>query len=319
MQSKMGLMRVPEEFLRPSLPGTAFFVGAALLMYLAPVLAIQSMLEADFTNAGGLNLSLILLPWLIVLAGQGLHAFGIIGHDGMHFNLHRHRVVSAIIGIFFSSLVPLHMDVGFALWHSRHHRWTNTALDPDLAIFIKYKNFFSRMLCARPAASRQHFAETLKVAFGEQAKVGKIELPISFKTLKRLARFNLICSGWWLSVYLLITYRWPLIALCSIWLPYLVTICLSGIRPYVEHASTGTGKFENARSWTAPIFDLLFLGHNYHLAHHLVSRVPTYRLRSFNQWLKANGYYEGHAVHEESTFGGYWSHARSGSIYPTSK
>jgi fatty acid desaturase len=309
MERSVGL-QVPAAFTRPSNAGTAAFICVGLAMFLLPAAATQLVLRSEL--AAGLKF--VLVPALVLLAGQGLHVFGIIGHDGMHFNLHRKRVVSAVTGILVSSFIPFHSDLGFALWHSRHHRWTNTDQDPDIAIFRRHRTFLTRLLLARPTASRQHLRETVRIAFGREPV--KVELPLSLAAVRSLARFNLLCSCAWLAAHVYVTLRWPAVGIFSIWLPYAATVMMSGIRPYVEHAGTGHDKFENSRTWSSPFFDFFFLGHNYHLAHHLVPRVPTYRLRSFHRWLERTGHFDGRALHQESTIPGFFSYARAGSDYP---
>ncbi len=67
---------------------------------------------------------------------------------------------------------------------------------------------------------------------------------------------------------------------------YMFTYFLSDLRPYLEHAGTDESKYTNARTFSSRALDFIFGGINYHLAHHLHPRVPTYRIARLQAWLE---------------------------------
>src|SRR4051812_42851536 len=116
--------------MRPSFAGTWLLILGVFALWLLPVFALHALLASALPVA----LKLLLGAALSLLAGLGFHHFGFVGHEGSHFTLHANRQVSLFLGVLFSSLVPLHLEMGFAVIHLRHHRFTNTEDDPDLVI-----------------------------------------------------------------------------------------------------------------------------------------------------------------------------------------
>jgi fatty acid desaturase len=233
----------------------------------------------------------------------------------MHLSLTRNRYVSAILGIFFSSMVINFMEIGFAIGHWDHHRYTNQPLDPDCELFARYRGFWRRLLLARFRSNRQYHSITLRTAAGRPLPRG-YTLPFSAATVRSLAIFNLLSSLLWLTAYIAITVYEPLTGLVSIALPHVSSLLYTGLRPYLEHAGTDPGMFTNARTRTAPFFTVLYFFNNYHLEHHLYPSVPCYRLPSVHRWLKEGGYFEAHHAHIESGVLAAYAHAGANSTYP---
>jgi fatty acid desaturase len=252
---------------------------------------------------------------LFLMAGQGLHLLGIIGHDGSHGNLHRVRFKSMTIGIMCSSIVPLHCDVGFSIWHAEHHRWLNGEKDPDAALLGRYRSYLRRVLLVRSIVTRNYLRYTVRLATNRWPEDHFIRLGVPRETLVRFARLNLACCLAWLSLFVTLTVRAPLVGICILWAPYAGAALLSGMRPYVEHAGTSTGEFDGARSYTNGLFTFLFGGANYHLAHHLFPTVPCYRLPAFHRWLESTGHFGGASLHVDPTLSGYVRYA--GMRYPS--
>jgi fatty acid desaturase len=88
------------------------------------------------------------------------------------------------------------------------------------------------------------------------------------------------------------------------------------VRPYIEHAGTGVGPFEDARTYSSPLMTALFAENNYHLEHHLFPSIPCYRLPALHRYLRTAGYYRAAGVAIEPTFRGALAHARAHSRYP---
>src|SRR5689334_13753397 len=93
----------PAEFFKKSLLGTARLIAQALALWWLPAAAM--LLLWNEPSLGVLLRAALALP-LLFLSAHGLHAVGLVGHDGTHFNLHPDRLASARIGVLISSLVP---------------------------------------------------------------------------------------------------------------------------------------------------------------------------------------------------------------------
>jgi beta-carotene hydroxylase len=137
---------------------------------------------------------------LLLLAQQGLHLLGWVGHEGLHLSLARNRYVSAGLGIFFSSMIINFMKVGWAASHWNHHRYTNQASDPDCQLYSRYQSFWRRLLFARLASNRVNLTNILRMVLGKPLGYA-YSLPFPPHAIRVLAGFNTACSLLWLSVY----------------------------------------------------------------------------------------------------------------------
>jgi len=273
--SRISNEAIPARFFKPEPLETVRSLAGALALWLVPGAALGVLVQFD-----GIPLAL-----RVILSS----AFAVLGHEGTHFNLHENRVTSARIGTLASALVPFHMNAGFAVLHGEHHRWTNTDKDPDAVFFAKFKTFASRFWLARVAASRRYQAETWKLALDRHPAGYRFTVGLTRPELVSLARLNLVAAYSALAAYAVFAWYAPLWATGVVFIPLAVTIPLSGLRPYFEHAGTGSGRYSRARTWASPVFDFLYRGVNYHLAHHLYPSVPAIKLGEFHRWLKAHG------------------------------
>lgn len=260
------------------------FRVVCLIGCLSIVTLIWSNLPLDFWLK-----FLLSLPFSI-FGGASFQNLALVGHDGGHFSLHHNRMTSARIGTIVSSLVPMHFDTGFLLSHASHHRFTNSEKDPDLKLFKPYRSVVGRIFTARLRASRHYLITTLKLAF-ERVPAKELEAcSLSKSELKYLARLNILVSGTFLTVYALLIYNVGKSFAFAFGSSYLFAVILSSIRPYLEHIGTGTGRYNNSRTWSGTFMELFFGGINYHHAHHLYPIVPAYKIRGLHQWLVRNGY-----------------------------
>jgi fatty acid desaturase len=113
--------RLPPELYRPSWFGAAAFISYSVALFIVPAALSRFIVGNDLPMAIGL---IAALP-LLLLAQQGLHLLGWVGHEGLHLSLARNRHVSTGLGIFFSSMIINFMEVGWATSHRNHHRYTN--------------------------------------------------------------------------------------------------------------------------------------------------------------------------------------------------
>ncbi|MHB8545120.1 MAG: fatty acid desaturase family protein, partial [Leptospirales bacterium] len=225
------------------------------------------------------------------IAQQGLHLFGWIGHEGLHFNLVKNRRLSAFLGLSFSSMIVSHMGFGFALSHWNHHRFANQKEDPDRQIFEKFHTVLERLLFARLVADWHYLVNGILAAFGK-LKIDTKGFPLSRKEQQLMAWLNIVLATGWVAVYAWLIAMNPIAGMAAIGLPHLLVVLLTGLRPYLEHAGTEPELFRTSRTRVSSLLSTVYFFNNYHLEHHLYPKVPCYNLPKVHQYLKAKGYFE---------------------------
>lgn len=301
---------LPQDLYKPNFWKSLAFVAYSLGMFIVPALLARIFATSSLPL---LERILITIPFLLT-ASQGLHLLGWVGHEGLHLSLHRNKFVSAFAGIFFSSLIVSFFEIGSAISHWTHHRYTNQPQDPDCEIFVKFKSFWSRLLFARMTANRTYLINTFKMAFNLPLPYA-YKLPFKPHMVRIMAWTNILLSLFWLVVYVTITVYDPITGLVSIALPHILTIH-TGLRSYVEHAGTGIGPFRDSRSRTSFLSTALYCFNNYHLEHHLYPSVPCYKLPAVHHYLREQGFYEQANSPIETSFLGAFLHTTSQSMYP---
>ena len=298
-QSRVRRPSIPSSMYRPSLGGTFAFLGYAVLLFVIPA----TLLRLIVTVVDSLLLRIVLMAPLILLAGFGLNLMGFVGHEGMHLSLFRNKYASAITGLFFASAVTTYYELGFAMQHWNHHRYTNQASDYDITMVAHLKTWWQRLLFARGIYNWAYFKTTLRTALG-QPNPFPYKMPFREETLRGLALLNFAFSLMWIALYVTISIVDPLVGIFSILLPMASILLISSCQPFIDHAGTGDDIFRNAWSRTSPLMTALYFGANYHLEHHLYPGVPCYRLGRIHRLLKSNGAYQRESPPIESRFFG---------------
>jgi beta-carotene hydroxylase len=301
---------LPRELYQPSGPlaaafvltGVGTFFGFGLLASHAVGLSAPLWIRA-----------LLVVP-LLLGAQQGAHLLGWVGHEGIHLSLHRNRYVSIVAGCFVSAM-SLFLAMGYGISHWNHHRFTNQASDPDVAIYPRLGTFWSRFFLARVLAQRGYTRAIVTLALGRPLPFA-YPFPFPTRAQQALAAWNLAFLLFWLGVYAALVIHAPFTALFAIGLPLLLVIPASGLRIYVEHAGTGIGVFRDSRSYVSPFYTLLFFGNNYHLEHHLYPTVPCYNLPAVHRLLKSQGCYDRWGSAIDETVAGPVVHTTAASPYP---
>lgn len=275
---------LPSKFVEPSRPWvTALFMTYALGLAFGPGLLIYWMVAiADWSSA------VVTIPaaLLTLIAGFGFYVLGTTAHEGFHFTLARNKLVSALIGTWFSAAVIAFFGVGFYLIHSQHHRHTNKVDDPDLKLFSKFKSTWRRLLILRLANNRGYLKLVLRLLVRSELPQG-IHTVFTLSELKFLAIFNVAAQLIWIAIYALLFLADPILGLCVVLLPHLATALVSAAIVFVQHGDTGDRLSNNSRTHSSPWATLLMAGTNYHLEHHLYPRVACWRLPMVHLWLKA--------------------------------
>lgn len=288
---------IPAEWYKPSTLWSIAFISYALLLCFAPGLLSRFVATSD---ASILEKISIMIP-STVLAAYGFQLLGLVGHEGLHLSLHRNKILSTLTGIFFASSVFTYFEMGFAIHHWNHHRFTNQASDPDVQPVSHLKTWWQRLMFSRVIYNFLYFRTALKMALGHSWPFA-CQLPFKLETVRKLCWVNFACSLLWFCVYLGITIYDPLIGLFSIALPFVVTFFINACQIYIDHAGTSDELFCNAWSRTSPLMTAVYFGANYHLEHHLYPGVPCYRLHKIHALLSESGIYAQVNAPIESSF-----------------
>lgn len=238
-------LTVPRELLGP--PGD---LNPTLLMFLAAV-ALAVLSTVGYWR----------LDWpdwccfcLNVLA---LHMVGTVIHDASHNVAHRNRVMNAILGHGSALMLGFAFPV-FTRVHMQHHANVNDPEnDPDhfvstggplwliAARFFYHEIFFFKRKLWRKYELLEWFLSRLVVVL-------VVYTAIQYDFLGYVFNF-------WFSPALVVGL---MLGLFFDYLPH---------RPFQER-----DRWKNARVYPSPVLNLLILGQNYHLIHHLWPSIPWY-------------------------------------------
>lgn len=278
---------LPASWYRPSGAWTLAFLVYAVCLFVVP--ACTNRWIAAHVEAPWLRVALM-IPVTIV-AGYGLQLMGFVGHEGMHLSLHRNKLVSAILGLFFASAVVSYLEIGFAAQHWSHHRYVNQARDPDIRPVARLDTWWKRVLLSRIVYNAHYAATAMRLALGRPWPF-PYRIPFRRETIQRLAILNFVFAALWIAAFVTIAALDPLAGLVSVALPLLAVLFLSGCQTYLDHAGVGEDPYRNAISRTSPLMTAVYFGANYHMEHHLYPGVPCYRLHKVHELLRAGGYLE---------------------------
>ena len=246
MQSAQTLPKVPKEFLKA--PG-GFNPNVAMFASALSLIALSTCGYWMWGLSGG---------WVFCANVLALHLAGTVIHDASHNSAHSNRILNAILGHGSALILGFTFPV-FTRVHLQHHAHVNDPEnDPD--------HFVSTGGPLWMIAARFFYHE---IFFFKRRLWRKYELLEWF--LSRLFLFTLVFLG---IHYGFIEY------LMNFWfVPALVVGVALGLffdylphRPFKEQ-----NRWKNARVYPSPILNLLILGQNYHLIHHLWPSIPWYK------------------------------------------
>jgi beta-carotene hydroxylase len=275
--------------LPPRMIASSYVLGIAVVIYALAWVIVTGL--GSYYALTSLPIYVALLPVLVlsILGGYGVSMLAQLGHEGMHGFLVPNKTISALLGIAVSSCVMTYFEMGFAMRHWQHHRFANQTGDPDLEPTAHLTRVWQRLLFTRWIFNVMYFKNTWRMASGKPFNaLYPLAYPLPFQIL--LARLNLVLSGAMLSLYAVVAWRQPLIALCVIGLPHLAAIVITACQSYLDHAGLPADDLNNAYSRTHWGMTVLNVGTNYHLEHHAYPHVPCYRLPRVHRYLKAQGF-----------------------------
>ena len=186
-----------------------------------------------------------------------LHCSGTVIHDACHQSAHRHRIVNAILG-HCSALILVFAFPVFTRVHLQHHGNVNHPKDdPDhyvstggplwlIAVrFLYHEVFFFQRRLWRNYELLEWFISRLII-------ITIVYISVQYHFLGYILNF------WFIPAFLVgIT-----LGLFFDYLPH---------RPFVER-----NRWKNARVYPGKVLNILILGQNYHLIHHLWPSIPWY-------------------------------------------
>ncbi len=229
---------------------------------------------------------------LSIVAGYGLNLMGVIGHEGTHGNFVKNRRLSAVIGIFCASSVVTYMEMGFALSHWNHHRFTNQKDDPNLYPVARLKTWWQRLLFSRVNYNLLYFKHTLLLALGKPPYF-KYKVAYSEPDQILFARLNFVFAAMWIAFYAaLFAYDWRA-GVFGVALPTLAVKFIAACQIFIDHGGLDDDRlFRNSWSRTSPLMTALFFGANYHMEHHAYPGIPCYRLPQVHRMLRDKGVFD---------------------------
>jgi beta-carotene hydroxylase len=249
-----------------------------------PTRVPKDLLDAD----GGLSLDLLMFLagiGLVVVSAFGhfwwsfpgwccfalntlaLHLVGTVIHDASHNSAHRNRVLNAVLGHGSALMLGFTFPV-FTRVHLQHHANVNDPdNDPD--------HFVSTGGPLWLIAARFFYHE---IYFFQRRLWRKYELLEWF--LSRVAVGLLIYCAWRFDFLDYIFNFW--------FSPALVVGLMLGLffdylphRPFQER-----NRWKNARVYPGAVLNLLIMGQNYHLVHHLWPSIPWYKYKPAYEVMK---------------------------------
>ncbi|MDJ0574734.1 MAG: fatty acid desaturase [Xenococcaceae cyanobacterium MO_234.B1] len=246
MQSAQTLRTVPKEYLKPhgGLNPNVWMTIVALMLIAS---SVCSYFWWEFP-----------LWYCLVANIIALHLSGTVIHDASHNSAHSNRIVNAVLGHTSALMLGFAFPV-FTRVHLQHHAHVNDPdNDPD--------HFVSTGGPLWMIAARFFYHE---IFFFKRRLWRKYELLEWF--LSRLFVATIIVVGIKYGFIKYIMNFWFVPAL-------VVGIALGLFFDYLPHRPfKDRDRWKNARVYPGAVLNLLILGQNYHLVHHLWPSIPWYR------------------------------------------
>ncbi len=199
-------------------------------------------------------------------------------HEAMHGIAHRSKRIGNAMGRLWGLLLLVPMPLFRGVHHAHHAHTNDPERDPDL--FCAAGPWFLRPLALLgvPLAYRWHF-------YTQRLWRDRASLRESVATDLALVAFFTWALAFGPAQWVLLLWLLP---------AALAVFCLALAFDYVPHYPlTQQGRYLDTRIYPGRIANLLLLGQNYHLIHHLWNTIPWYRyqqvFRAREQELRERG------------------------------
>ena len=231
------------------------------------------------------NVVTFILAFLLI--GSRQHGMAILMHDAAHGILFKTKSLNEFVGQYLLG-APYGGDLeSYRKYHLKHHRFTQSELDPDLPLSKKYpvsKASLRRKLL-RDISGLTYFRLQLVTLRMKKGEASDIEGSDAFQ--KTSPWPYLITNVIIFTILALLGHWWIYFAL---WLAPLWTwfFAVLRLRNITEHAITtyDDNPLTHARTTHTNIFEKIFFGPywvNYHVEHHAYMFVPCYRLKALHK------------------------------------
>lgn len=256
-------------------------------VYAWPTIALTVAITVVFVGATALAVRGAIPMWLaVVLNSLCSYAAYSVLHEASHGLISTHRLLNdnlGRIGMLMVSITPFFRAYRFL--HMTHHRFTNDPVrDPD---------YFCGsgpgwMLPIRWMVMDTAYVKTyfLPGHYDSRPREEKVEFWLSM-VFAAVVLAVVLSQGW--GVEFLVYYFIPtrvalfLLAITFDWLPHY---------PHDTPAEQNKYRATSNRVGMEWLLDVLFIGHNYHLAHHLYPTAPFYRYKRI--WFARKTAHESH-------------------------
>ncbi|MDG2047537.1 MAG: fatty acid desaturase family protein [Halioglobus sp.] len=258
-------------------------------------------IAAIFALVGVWSTPVIIILAVVLLASRQL-ALSVMMHDCGHRNLFRSKRLNAVVGQWLCALPVMSDQPSYARGHLEHHTKSGSIDDPDLSNYQSYpvsRSSFKRKVI-RDLSGQTGFKSMSFIARGAAGALSNKKRASAAPLVKQL--------GVQLVLFAILTacgIGWTFL----LWVLAYMTVfmLIIRIRQVAEHAAV-PDLFDqdprmNTRTVDAPWWQRMILapcGVNYHLEHHFMASVPSYKLRELRQHLRRR-----HALDDVPQFDGY--------------
>ena len=249
MQSVQTLRTVPREYLKA--PGG---LNPNVLMTIAAI-ALLTISTIGYFRWG-------FIDWCCFMANVlALHLSGTVIHDASHNSAHSNRIINSVLGHCSALMLGFAFPV-FTRVHLQHHANVNDPEnDPDHFVstggplwLIAARFFYHEFFFFRRKLWRKY--ELLEWFLSRMFLITIVMLGIHYGFIGYVMNF-------WFVPAMVVGMA---LGLFFDYLPH---------RPFKER-----DRWKNSRVYPSPILNLLILGQNYHLVHHLWPSIPWYKYQS---------------------------------------
>jgi len=214
-----------------------------------------------------------------------IYALYTVVHEAIHGNISSRRKdlrwVDMVVGT--AACIPLWLFYFPHLkQHMVHHTRANTDEDPDIYARGSFPGWVFLRL---PKALIAYFNPFSLRADCRRFGVPKRQVVITYITfaLQSAALIGILLAGYWREVLVLWFVPW--------WVGQTIMLTLFTWTPHHDHSETG--RYRDTRESLFPGAEVLLLGQNHHLIHHMMPGVQFYRygkvFREIRPFLEQNG------------------------------
>jgi len=235
-----------------------------------------------------------------------MQALGVMMHDGAHHLLYRNRFVNDVVCDLFIAF-PLGMSTTlYRKTHFRHHRYTNTEEDQDLAAqqeehewFEWPKTRFGLVLTILRSLFGANFARGW-ILYKHWAPWNNFRSP-DFPLRSRVCYvISMVCVYGFFAWALQVETRTTIILMAVYMIAGMTVLNLiNRIRVTAEHLGTRADhELNETRTVLPSLLERFFIapyGVNFHLEHHLFPSVPGYQLANLHRELMKDEEFRQHA------------------------